>query len=224
MMVMARRVVVAATGTEVGKTHVACALVAELADSARVLALKPVESGGDADARALSAACEIDTPPLYALAEPISPHLAAQREGRAIDVARVVEWVSERERAMASELTVIETAGGLFSPLSPSATNATLVKALAPSVMLLVAPNRLGVLHDVTAALLAFPDRPPTHVVLSAPAVADASTAHNAVELAALGIATVAASFPRAELGAGATREQARRLAQRVSDFTNASC
>lgn len=221
---MARRVVVAATGTEAGKTHVACALVAELAARTRVLALKPVESGGDADARALSAACEIDTPPLYGLAEPISPHLAAQREGRAIDVARVVAWVEEREHTLASDITVIETAGGLFSPLSPSATNATLVTALEPSVMLLVAPDRLGVLHDVTAALLAFPDRPPTHVVLSAPAIADASTTLNALELAALGIATVVASFPRAALDASATREQARRLAQRVSDFTNASC
>jgi dethiobiotin synthetase len=64
---------------------------------------------------------------------------------------------------------------------------------------LLVAPDRLGVLHDVRATLLAA-----RHVglsldavVLSAPATPDASTGRNGAELSRLGIVPVAAEFPR---------------------------
>ena len=80
------RVVVSGTGTEIGKTHVTAALTRALATLAPVVALKPVESGGDADARALSLACGVANAPCVALADPVSPHLAARREGRTIDV------------------------------------------------------------------------------------------------------------------------------------------
>ncbi len=213
---MAVRIAVVGTGTELGKTHVGCALVAAWRGGRRVLALKPVESGGDADARALSEACGIATPPLFGFEDALSPHLAAQRAGRTIAVDAIVDWVNTRERELGADTTLIETAGGLFSPLAPHTTNATLVAALEVDVMVLVAPDRLGVLHDVTAVSRAWPERPPTLVVLSAPAVPDGSTGGNATELALLSIADVVACFPRAPLASEPTRAAAERLARAV--------
>ena len=55
---------------------------------------------------------------------------------------------SEAARREASPL-VVELAGGLFSPLAPQLTNAEVIAALAPTFTFLVAPDRLGVLHDI---------------------------------------------------------------------------
>src|SRR5262249_21650671 len=46
---------------------------------------------------------------------------------------------------------VLELAGGLFTPLARGTTNADLAKALSPTWTVLVAPDRLGVLHDLGA-------------------------------------------------------------------------
>jgi dethiobiotin synthetase len=210
------RIVVAGTGTEIGKTHVSCALARHLARSQPVLALKPVESGGVEDARALSAACGVASLPFHALGEPISPHLAARREGRAIALEPIRRWVEERERSQPEDVTtLIETAGGLFSPLGPGLSNADLARALDPDALLLVAPDRLGVLHDVAATLAAWRDA--AVVVLSAPEHPDASTGTNAAELASLGLADVAAVFPRAAIDASEAEAAAARLARVVA-------
>ena len=98
-----------------------------------------------------------------------------------------------------------------------------MLAALSPTLHVLVAPDRLGVLHDVGAALAAWPDAPETWVVLSAPAASDASTGDNAAELETLGIARVAAVFPHAASDSTPTTEVAHALAQRVMDFVNKS-
>jgi len=51
-------------------------------------------------------------------------------------------------------VVAVETAGGLFSPLTDKGfTNADLVTALAPAALVLVARIGCGVLHDLTATL-----------------------------------------------------------------------
>jgi dethiobiotin synthetase len=99
---------------------------------------------------------------------------------------------------------VLEMAGGLFSPLSETATNADLALSLSPDLMLLVAPNRLGVLHDVRAVVEACAARtlPLTGLVLSASATTDASTDTNAHELVTLTGLPLLANLPRASLDA----------------------
>lgn len=208
------RIAVAGTGTEIGKTHVTCALARALSRTREVVALKPIESGGVEDARALSEACGVETLPHHALREPISPHLAARREGVTLVMDDVAAWVRERER----EVTLVETAGGLFSPLGPAITNASLVEALDPDVLLLVAPDRLGVLHDVIATLAAWGERTRARIVvaLSAPVSSDASTSTNASELEALGVVRVASVFPRAPQGAAETVRAAVALADEL--------
>jgi dethiobiotin synthetase len=79
-------------------------------------------------------------------------------------------------------LTVIETAGGVFSPLSATTSNYDLALRLEPATWVLLAPNRLGVLHDALATLQAMDARGryPDRLVLHAPVESDTSTPTNA--------------------------------------------
>src|SRR5215218_671647 len=101
-------VAVTGTGTGIGKTHVACALLraANAVDptaigsrtdpGVRAVGWKPVESGvtgergvtserGEDEARRVEASGGIVAAPTIRLRAPLSPHLAARREGVAID-------------------------------------------------------------------------------------------------------------------------------------------
>lgn len=203
-------VVIVGTGTNVGKTHVGQALLAS--GAGRLAAWKPIESGATAessDTRALSRAGPTH-PPLYSLSEPISPHLAARRQGVVIDRSLVVEGA--RRQAVESEVLLIETAGGLFSPLDVKLTNADLVLALAPSRVLLVAADRLGVLHDVGATVGAARalGLGIDALVLSTPEHPDPSTGTNRAELESTVGIRVAAVFPRAAFDAAPSRDAAR--------------
>jgi dethiobiotin synthetase len=214
----ARRVVVLGTGTEIGKTFVTAALSRELRRrGCSVTALKPLETGcasageppAGSDAWLLEAASTpgvVRPHPLNAFEDPISPHLAARRARTAIDTGQIVEWVRHAESALrrttiqyTSLWTIVETAGGALSPLSDAATNVDLARALEPATWLLVAPDALGVLHDLRATLTALRSlaRAPDLIALSGARPPDASTGTNAAELAALGIATPAAVFER---------------------------
>jgi len=180
------RIVLLGTGTSVGKTWVACELLKELRRrSLSAIGLKPVESGvtdvttGDAaDLARLSA--RPPSPPPYRLREPLSPHLAARRESRSIEAEQILTYVRSHESSSPTEppgVVVVETAGGLFSPLDASFTNWDVACSLDPARWVLVAPDSLGVLHDVTATLAASTAREP-----------DASTGTNAAELQRLGL------------------------------------
>lgn len=142
----------------------------------------------------------------YAFADPISPHLAAREAGVSIDPARIVHWVDAcaQSRELHSDSAthrhwlLIETAGATHSPLGPSLLNADLATLLSPAIWLLVAPDRLGVLHDVTTTLIALrlAYRQPDLILLSQPLSHDRSTGTNASELRQLGIAEVAGVVP----------------------------
>jgi dethiobiotin synthetase len=183
------------------------------------MGLKPIESGVDhSTAVSTSDAAQLSKAGLarperegafYAFPDAISPHLAARRAGVRIELNQISDWVAREEAGMAhhalshmahaASWTLIETAGGVFSPLSESATNFELALALGPAVWILVAANALGVLHDVSATLHAMQARrrAPDHVLLSCAREADASTASNAHELAALSIVVPSAVLAR---------------------------
>jgi dethiobiotin synthetase len=193
-----RRWLVLGTGTGVGKTFVAQALVRVLAATNEPVAgLKPVETGltpgvaGDAATlAALAFHVRLPSPhPLYGFAEPVTPSRAARAQGIAIDLDHIARWTraAVATTQQAAQL-VIETAGGVFSPLSDEQTNFDLSIALDPATWLLVAPNRLGVLHDVTSALHAMTalGRRPDWIILSAPETPDTSTSSNRTELSRL--------------------------------------
>ena len=154
---------VTGTDTGVGKTLVSCALLHVLRQQyAAVVGMKPVAAGvvesagvwSNDDVVALRAASslavapELDNP--YLLRDPLSPHLAAQRMGVAIDVALIVQRY-QRLAALA-DAVVVEGAGGFCVPLNEAQTGADLARALALPVILVVG-LRLGCLnHAILSA------------------------------------------------------------------------
>jgi dethiobiotin synthetase len=208
------RVVVLGTGTDVGKTYVTACLARGLRELDSVLALKPVESGvgaeaGDAGAIAVAAGHAPLLSP-WRFRRPVSPHLAAREQGATIDVSEVAGWVAVQEQQKASQVVLIELAGGAFTPLALGQTNVDLARALEPAIWVLVAPDSLGVLHDLSATLRALP-RPPDAVLLSEAHRADESSGSNAAELSRLGICEVLEVIRRGATHAAASVDWLRR-------------
>lgn len=212
-------VAIVGTGTGVGKTHVAAALLRHLrARGQRTLGWKPVESGvplgGEGeDEVALREACGAAAPTLR-LTAAISPHLAARRQGLTIDSARLLAQLEEL--AAAWPLLVLELAGGWFSPFDDRLDNAEWLAALPAPLRrrltpVLVAPDRLGVLHDVSSTCRAAAGlgSPPLALALSAPPAADDASGSNAAELAlrATTSALPVFSLPRAPVAELAASE-----------------
>lgn len=222
------RVVIVGTGTEIGKTHVTCALLKAAAlHGWPSIGLKPVETGtseggfrSGEDGACLWASSNasvfhVKRAAPYRFRPPISPHLAAREAGVRIDVAAIRDYVDGVE---GEGFRIIETAGGLGSPLAPGLTNLDIVRALAPCRVVMVASDRLGVLHDLTVTL-AFAKaggQPPDVVVLSAPAESDASTGTNAEELEALAITEITGVFPRSAAGSSESIAVAERVWARL--------
>jgi dethiobiotin synthetase len=199
-------IVMTGTGTEIGKTHLSCALLARWGRSGvRCCGLKPVETGvtgGDGpDARTLAEASTFHVKPgtaPYNFKRPVSPHLAAREEGVTIDVSAAARWCIET--AAAAEGALVELPGGLFSPLAMGVVNADLARALAPDAIILAAPDRLGVLHDVGAAERAAKSvgLEISAIAVIAPAEPDAATGLNVREMAAVASARAFGAIPRA--------------------------
>jgi dethiobiotin synthetase len=162
---MAGGVFITATGTDVGKTHVACAVIrAFRRQGLPVEAFKPVVSGIDmADwtdsdpGRLLSALGRPLTPDSLAaispwrFTAPLSPDQAAGLEGRALSFAAVLAASRRAAEAAATGALVIEGVGGVMSPIASDATNLDLIEALDLPVVL-VAGSYLGAIsHSLTA-------------------------------------------------------------------------
>jgi len=149
---------VTGTDTEVGKSLVAAALLHRLRERhERVVGMKPVAAGatlGDdgrwrnEDVLALQAAssirADVELVNPYLLRAPVSPHIAAQREGVVIALDRIVR-AFEGLRAQA-DAVVVEGAGGFRVPLGDTLDGADLAVALDLPVILVVG-MRLGCLN-----------------------------------------------------------------------------
>ncbi|HEY4136115.1 MAG TPA: dethiobiotin synthase [Alphaproteobacteria bacterium] len=156
---------VSAAGTEIGKTFVACALIHQLRMQRRkTAALKPVISGYDSAEAAtsdsgllLAALGEEPTPENVArispwrFAMPLSPHMAAKREGRNVALAPVLRFCQEALEQR-DTLTVIEGVGGVMAPINDDETVLDWMAALKLPT-LLVGGSYLGAIsHMLTAA------------------------------------------------------------------------
>jgi dethiobiotin synthetase len=148
---------IAGTDTGVGKTLFATALVrAVAARGVRVEVMKPVAAGAvmtpqglrNDDALALIAAARSEQP--YERVNPCcfelaaSPHIAAQEAGSTIDRARIRDSFAQLRAA--SELVVVEGAGGWLAPIGDRETMADVAADLQLPVLLVVG-MRLGCLN-----------------------------------------------------------------------------
>ena len=169
---------VTATGTEIGKTLVAAALCHELRAAGRpVRALKPVLSGYDpatlADSdpgillaslgEAVTEAAVAEITP-WRFAAPLSPDMAAAREGRRLDLADIVAFC----RAAEGDPLLVEGIGGAMVPLNDDRTVLDWIAELgAPA--LVVAGSYLGTISHTLTTLAAMRGRgiPVTGLVIS---------------------------------------------------------
>lgn len=141
------------TDTGVGKTAVAGGLAAALRKRGiDVGVFKPVASGGTADARFLKAASGIADPveaiaPVR-LAEPLSPNVAAEREGRRLDLEPILSAFARLDH----EYILVEGIGGLLVPLRDDLLVADLAAALGLP-LLVVARAGLGTINHTLLTL-----------------------------------------------------------------------
>ncbi|MFG0261550.1 MAG: dethiobiotin synthase [Novipirellula sp. JB048] len=204
-----RRLFLSGTDTDVGKTFVACAMAKHYRHSGMTVGVyKPVASdchpepeprGGErercggklvaADAlrlwdaagkpRTLAEVCP------QRFRAPLAPTRAAAAEGKTVDADRL--WQAAQVWLRGFDITIIEGAGGLLSPLAEGVLNLDLVKQLAPIDLVIVAANRLGVIHQTlaTCAAAIHAGVTPAGIVLSDTTQnQDASAEENAAEIA----------------------------------------
>lgn len=157
--------IVTGVGTDIGKTYVSAAIIRALRErGVAVDAFKPVISGFEeasadtSDAGVLLAAlgepitpATIEAISPFRYAAPMSPPLAAAREGRSIRFADVAGACRERMADAGRSLLLIEGAGGVMSPLSDGATVLDLIEALAAPVLLVTGAYLGAISHTLTA-------------------------------------------------------------------------
>lgn len=165
-----RGLFVTGTDTDAGKTVATAALLrALLRRGVRARAVKPVQTGvadsgfaGDASLYAEAAgegAASKGMPSAVTLERfrlPVSPHLAAAREGRRLDAAALAAGV--REVCPDGAFALVEGAGGAFVPLNEDASMLDLMTALNLPVLVVVG-NKLGAINHALLTLHAVRDR-----------------------------------------------------------------
>jgi len=164
---MSAYVLIAGTGTEVGKTYVAARLAASLRTRGiPVVARKPVQSfaAGDTetDADVLAAATGEDPlvvcPPHRRFPLAMAPPMAAEALGRPrFTIADLTGEIIATVPADA--LILVESAGGVRSPLASDGDTVALAEALRPGLVLLVADAGLGTINAVHLSVDALADQ-----------------------------------------------------------------
>jgi dethiobiotin synthetase len=153
------------TDTSVGKTIVASALVRGLvARGLRVAVMKPVASGAERtgaelrneDALALMAASNVPAPYKqvnpFCFEPPISPHIAAEEAGIAVDLGLIRRTFDAL--AQAADWIIVEGAGGWLVPIGSHTSMRDLAMKLELPVIVVVG-MRLGCINHALLTKLA---------------------------------------------------------------------
>ncbi len=217
---------VTSSGTGIGKTFIMRALIGQLRRAGRrVEALKPVISGFDpaapeaTDAGAIlsalgraTSAKNLDRLSPWRFAAPLSPNMAAAREGRGIDFDRLVAHCQEHTGGE-SEVLLVEGVGGVMVPLDERHTVLDWIAALRMRALLVVG-SYLGTLsHTLTAAAALQARQVECHVVVSesadSPVPLEETVASLVLHLPGCGVT----GFPRGSPSDPASATLAQRLA-----------
>jgi dethiobiotin synthetase len=196
---MTRRVLfIAGSHTDIGKTHVACALIeAARQEGWRVDALKPVVSGFDpadwaaSDPGRLLAALgwraseeALETISPWRYRAPLAPPMAARHEGAPLRFEAVLAFCRRRIGKSDADLMVVEGVGGLMSPIADGATSLDLLESLASWNVLVGGSYLGGVSHTLTALeILRMRGMAPAVLVVSESADPDAPDFMEGLEL-----------------------------------------
>lgn len=147
------------TDTNIGKTHLAVSLLSVLnTQRYSTIGLKPIASGGyytdeglrNADAVYLQKAASVCLPYSqinpFCFADPIAPHIAAERENSQLSVSTVVK-ACYAALSHPIDYFIIEGVGGICVPLNARETFVDLVQAMGFPVIFVVG-LRLGCLNQ----------------------------------------------------------------------------
>jgi len=180
---MKQTLFITGTNTGVGKTVLTALLARFLrARGVHAAALKPVCSGGRADARALhtalAGALTLDEINPWHFRAPVAPSLAARRENKTVKLPQVLAHIRALQKRF--DVLLVEGAGGLLSPLGENFNSRDLISALC-AAPIIVAPNKLGVVNHILLTLEALPNnlRAKARIVLISPPKPDAATGSN---------------------------------------------
>ena len=165
-----RVVLVTGTGTEVGKTWVACGLLeVARARGLRVAARKPAQSydedGSPKDADRLGAAsgehpAEV-CPPTRGYPLAMAPPMAAAALGRPVpSISELAGEIEASWEGTDAEMALVEGAGGVASPLAGDGHTGDLGRAIRADLAVLVADAGLGVINSVRLSLAALVPQP----------------------------------------------------------------
>ena len=137
------------TDTGIGKTYIACKLIQQyVAQGYKVVGMKPVAAGCDwvdgewvnDDVLKLEAASNVKAPRAlinpYSFEQPIAPHIAAELEGKTIEIAVIKQAFDEL--CNLADIVIVEGAGGLLVPLNSTCDMADLAKALNIPIIVVV--------------------------------------------------------------------------------------
>ena len=170
----ARVVAVVGTATDIGKTWVSAALLAELRRRGlRVAARKPVQSfapgTGPTDAAVLAAATgeapDAVCPPHRSLPVPMAPPMAAEALG--VEGFTAADLVAELTFPDGTDVGLVETVGGVRSPMASDADSAAFAGLVRADVAVLVADAALGTINAVRLSAGALDPTVPVVVVLN---------------------------------------------------------
>jgi len=138
-----------APDTDCGKTYATAYL---LKNKVNAIACKPIQTGST-DGKSQDLDFILKTAGISVLNEiyeklvhctlkmPTSPLLASQIENKKIDLDEIIEKI--RELSNNYDLLFVETAGGIYSPITDTETNVDLAKKLGFTVIICI-PNRVG--------------------------------------------------------------------------------
>jgi len=204
-------IIIAGTGTDVGKTLVTgCLLRALHLRGANATTMKPVQTGAtprqpeatrdidthDALAGSTTAQDDPDRTP-YSFAAPVSPHLAARLENTEISLATIT--AAHARLAARHDPVVIELAGGILVPLNLRETQRDLIRALR-SPVLLVGQAGVGTINHCLLSIEALraANIPIVGIVLCETLPAPIATAHqdNPTAIASFGRVEVFGVLP----------------------------
>jgi dethiobiotin synthetase len=164
-----RGIFITGTDTGVGKTYVGAGLAAALREKGiDVGVMKPAETGCTLrkgvlvprDALKLIKAGGVDDPldlvNPYRFLDPLAPAIAAAREGKKIDIRRIVSAFRDLSRKHAC--MVIEGAGGIMVPLTMSHQYLDLAGVLNLPVLVVARPG-LGTINHTLLTIMALHSR-----------------------------------------------------------------
>jgi dethiobiotin synthetase len=200
------RVLVTGTGTGVGKTWVACALIRALREVGKqVIAIKPIETGRsgppsdweDGVCLAQATGQEQPTQAIIRLPLPGAPVLGGEGVETAIDFDALVLKIEGYIDG--AEFGLVEGIGGLLTPVTWEWNMTDLARELGAGA-LVVAEDRLGTINHtlLTLSALELAGIPCAGVVLTTPETTDRSTGANAAAIARLAGVDRVIAVPRA--------------------------